>query len=104
MGKIVHIKKERISHIIKVITTPNLYFTDPYKYGKLAAFILGENDMAKSLVYFDMQGEEHRISFNVEHFHYSNLRAYFTSETELYFKNWKSPKRSCLLNIIESAE
>ena len=91
-------------NIIKVITTPNLYFTDPYKYGKLAAFILGENDMAKSLVYFDMQGEEHRISFNVEHFHYSNLRAYFTSETELYFNNWKSPKRSCLLNIIESAE
>ena len=89
-------------NIIKTITTPHLYITDPYNYGKLAAFTLGEDEMVRSLVYFDIQGEEHRIPFNVEHFHYSNLRAFFISETELSFVNGKSPKRSCYLNIDES--
>ena len=89
-------------NIITTIATPHLFISDPYNYGKLAAFKIGEDGIAQSLVYFDMKGEEHCISYNVEHFHYSNLRAFFVSDKELEFINGKSRKRTCILKINEN--
>ena len=94
--------RDYCGNVIKAITTPHMYISDPYNYGKLAAFKIREDGIATSLVYFDMQGKEHRITFNIEHFHYSNLSACFVSKTELYFSNYKSEKRSCTININES--
>ena len=86
-------------NVIKAITSPRLYITNPYNFGKLAAFKIGEDGIAWALVYFDMQGDEHRIPFNIERFHYSNLWACFVAETTLVVINAK--RGNCALIDID---
>ncbi len=85
-------------NIIKTIENPRLFLPTPYKKGKLTAFTISNDGIARPLTYFDMKGDKHIIPYEMNFFHYSNLWARFISETTLIITNAKR-RSSTLIDI-----
>ncbi len=74
-------------NIIRAIENPDFLVIKPYKFGKALALRM-EDEEPQSLIYLDLEGQEHTIPFDIDGVEYQYIyNSFFASDNTIVVKN-----------------